>query len=150
MIFYIRVILSILGKMNAKMKMKCAAALLAICGLTCGCADGEKKARQEKERAAVESVDTASICRRTVRDTITELPYDIPAQRFDETAQQLVHATGCFIESDLSKTGAVRVNPVKGRMSILEAVQMAIKGTNLRITEEQDDRIKVELINNKQ
>ena len=62
----------------------------------------------------------------------------------------MVHATGCFIESDLSKTGAVRVNPVKGRMSILEAVQMAIKGTNLRITEEQDDRIKVELINNKQ
>ncbi|WP_270595161.1 MULTISPECIES: hypothetical protein [Butyricimonas] len=79
-------------------------------------------------------------------DTITEIPYDIPAQRFDETAQALAHATGCFIETDLAKTGSVRVNAVKGKMSIRDAIRVAIKGTKLQITEEKPDRLKVEIV----
>ncbi|MCD8539641.1 MAG: hypothetical protein LRY55_07620 [Leadbetterella sp.] len=79
-------------------------------------------------------------------DIISEVPYTISAGRFDETAQQLAHASGCFIETDLAKTGAIKVNAVSGKMSIREAIQMAIKGTKLQITGETADKIKVELI----
>lgn len=78
-------------------------------------------------------------------DTITILPYDIPAQRFDETAQALCHATGCFIETDLQKTGSIHVNSIKGRMSILEAVETAIKGTNLIITKQTPNVLNIDL-----
>ena len=36
--------------------------------------------------------------------------YDISFSRFDETAQQLPHGTGCFIRADLSRTSRVSVN----------------------------------------
>ena len=63
----------------------------------------------------------------------TAINYNIGAQRFDETAQAIAHASGCSIKTDLSKTGAVKVNSVKGRMTLLDAVRTAIKGTTLRI-----------------
>lgn len=69
--------------------------------------------------------------------------YDIHFSRFDETAQQLAHGTGCFISTDLSRTAAVRVNPVKGRMTIREALDTAIAGTGLKVTERQADSITV-------
>lgn len=59
--------------------------------------------------------------------------YDIASQRFDETAQEIAHASGCSIRTDLRKTGVVRVNAVKGNMSLIEAVRTAIKGTSLKI-----------------
>lgn len=59
--------------------------------------------------------------------------YNISAQRFDETAQAIAHASGCSIKTDLGKTGAVKVNAVKGRMALLDAVRTAIKGTSLKI-----------------
>ncbi|WP_313681917.1 hypothetical protein [Pantoea sp.] len=65
--------------------------------------------------------------------------YDISFSRFDETAQQLAHGTGCFIHTDLSRTAAVRVNPVKGRMTIREALHLAVVGTGLNVTEQQAD-----------
>ena len=92
------------------------------------------------------TVSADSVTGRGCFDIITEIPYDIPAGRFDETAQQLAHATGCFIETDLAKTGAVKVNAVKGKISIRDAVHMAIKGTALQVIEETADKIKVELI----
>lgn len=78
-------------------------------------------------------------------EVVSETPYDIPAQRFDETAQALAHASGCFIESDLSKTGSIYVNAINGKMSIRDALLTAIEGKDLKITEETDKRIKVEL-----
>lgn len=69
--------------------------------------------------------------------------YDLPAQRFDETAQQLAHATGCFIRTDLENTGSVTVSPVKGEMSIRQALEAALRGTQLSITASQPDTLTV-------
>ena len=69
--------------------------------------------------------------------------YDISFSRFDETAQQLAHGTGCFISTDLNRTAAVRVNPVKGRMTIRDALRTALAGTGLKVTEQQPDSITV-------
>ncbi len=78
-------------------------------------------------------------------DVVVENSYDIPAQRFDETAQQIAHATDCFIQADVSQIGAVMVNPVQGEVSIRDAVAMAIENTDLVITEESADQIVVEM-----
>jgi len=53
--------------------------------------------------------------------------------RFDEMAQQLANATGCFIRTDLAKTGDVKVHSVEGKMSILEAIRTAIAGSRLKV-----------------
>ncbi len=63
--------------------------------------------------------------------------------RFDETAQQLAHGTGCFIRMDLSRTAPVRVNPFKGRMTIRDALCTALAGAGLKVTEQQADSITV-------
>ncbi len=73
--------------------------------------------------------------------------YDIHFSRFDETVQQLVHATGCFVETDLGQTGSVRPNAVKGTLSIREAVRTAIAGTDLRITHDDANVIRIEKMN---
>lgn len=110
--------------------------LLLFCIFCIGCSQTKKKPIYTNNEKPTSNVFT---------DTITVIPYDIPAQRFDETAQTLCHATGCFIETDLSKTGSTKVNAVKGKISIIEAVKMAIKGTNLEITEQTPNKIKIEL-----
>ncbi|EKT0318345.1 hypothetical protein QDF68_001051 [Klebsiella pneumoniae] len=69
--------------------------------------------------------------------------YDISFSRFDETAQQLPHGTGCFIRADLSRMSRVSVNPVKGRMTIREALHTALAGTVLKVTEQQADSMTV-------
>lgn len=69
--------------------------------------------------------------------------YDFALPRFDETAQQLAHATGCFIETDLSETAAIGVHPVKGKMSIRQALATAIKDTPLKIVKQQPNLISV-------
>ncbi|GAB7260332.1 STN domain-containing protein [Dickeya ananatis] len=70
--------------------------------------------------------------------------YNLYFNRFDETAQQLAHATGCVVITDTSKTGAIRPHPVVGTLTIRQAVQMAITGTTLRITHQDGDSITVE------
>ncbi|WP_068718745.1 STN domain-containing protein [Vibrio tritonius] len=72
--------------------------------------------------------------------------YNIDFVRFDETAQQLAHATGCFVETDLSETAAVAVNPVRGRMSIRQALAMAIANTPLKIVKQEPNLISVSLL----
>ena len=112
-----------------------------------GCKDKTKnEASGNADTLRATSIDSLRHPCRGCLDTITEIPYDIPAQRFDETAQALAHATGCFIETDLAKTGSVKVNAVKGKMSIRDAIRVAIKGTKLQITEEKPDRLKVEIV----
>ncbi|KHE01681.1 hypothetical protein C7434_2014 [Pantoea sp. PNA 14-12] len=73
-----------------------------------------------------------------------EATYNLHLSRFDETAQQLAHGTGCFIQTDLSRTGAVQVNPVEGTMTLREALGQAIKGTPLKIVAQTPDVITVE------
>lgn len=70
--------------------------------------------------------------------------YNIQFQRFDETAQQLAHATGCFIHADLKHDGDVKVNPVQGHLSIREALEMAIQDTRLHVVAQSADSITVE------
>ncbi|NKI75386.1 hypothetical protein Dpoa2040_002676 [Dickeya sp. CFBP 2040] len=70
--------------------------------------------------------------------------YHMYFNRFDETAQQLAHATGCVIITDTSKTGSVRPNPVVGTLTIRQAVQTAIAGTRLRVTHQDGNSITVE------
>jgi hypothetical protein len=109
----------------------------------------------KSQSSEIQSEDVVTKSTREQNDTITgrgcfeiisETPYDIPAQRFDETAQALAHASGCFIESDLEKTGSVQVNAINGKMSIRDALLTAIEGTNLKITEETNEKITVELV----
>ena len=126
--------------------------LLFITSLFISCSNPNSNNKKTVETEAVEasSERTAdhldTIVGRGCLEVVTEIPYDIPAQRFDETAQILAHAIGCFIESDLSKTGSIQVNAIKGRMSIRDAILTAIDGSNLKITEQTDKKIKVELI----
>lgn len=70
--------------------------------------------------------------------------YHIHFRRFDEMAQQLTHATGCFIHVDLEHDGDVEVNPVQGHFSIREALQRAIQGTRLHIVDQGADMMTVE------
>ncbi|MBP2835518.1 MULTISPECIES: hypothetical protein [Dickeya] len=70
--------------------------------------------------------------------------YHLYFDRFDETAQQLAHATGCVVITDTSKTGAIQPHPVVGTLTIRQAVQMAITGTTLRITHQDGNSITVE------
>ncbi|MCW3786820.1 hypothetical protein [Plebeiibacterium sediminum] len=113
--------------------------------MSCGnTQSSNNQAHQTISENTSESNDT--IKGRGCFEIVSDIPYDIPAQRFDETAQILAHASGCFIETDLSKTGSVDVNAIKGKMSIRDAILVAIEGTNLKITEETEVKIKVELI----
>lgn len=93
-----------------------------------------------------EAAPSDTITGRGCFEVLTEVPYDIPAQRFDETIQSLAHASGCFIETDLAKTGSLQVNAISGKLSIRDAILMAIEGTKLKITEETEEKIKIELV----
>lgn len=96
------------------------------------------KSSQKTAQADIENTDPRTL------STIPQNGYDIPAQRFDETAQAIMHASGCAIEADLQEIGSVPVNAVKGKMSIWNAVQTALKGTALKMTKVNDHLIKVE------
>lgn len=69
--------------------------------------------------------------------------YSIDFARWDETAQQIAHATGCFIVMNTEAIGSVKPNPVEGVFTPREAVALAIKGTGLRITRQKPDSITV-------
>ena len=118
--------------------------------MSCNNAKTRKSELPEKQQEDVVTKSTQAqndtITGRGCFGIVSETPYAIPAQRFDETAQALAHASGCFIESDLEKTGSVQVNAINGKMSIRDALLTAIAGTDLKITEESADHIKIELI----
>lgn len=120
---------------------------LALVGLilTVSCSNSQKTQVNSTETKVEATAAGDSITGRGCFELVSETPYDIPAQRFDETAQALAHASGCFIDSDLSETGSVQVNAIQGKMSIRDAILKAIDGTGLVITEETETKIKVEL-----
>lgn len=63
--------------------------------------------------------------------------------RFDEAAQALAHATGCFIRYDDQNLSALRIAPVEGRMSIRDAVQKSLEGSAYAVTSATDSEIVV-------
>lgn len=70
-------------------------------------------------------------------------PYSLKDMRFDEAAQALAHATGCFIRYDDRELSAQKIAPVEGRMSIRDAVQMSLEGSSYAILSATDAEIVV-------
>lgn len=71
--------------------------------------------------------------------------YNLPAQRFDETAQAIAHATGCFIRYTDKRLMSVPVQPVRGRLTRRQALRVALRGTSLRIVRETPNLMEVKL-----
>lgn len=77
--------------------------------------------------------------------------YDIPVQRFDETMQQLAHATGCNIrfvkEQQLGDAHllSLPVAAVRGRMSLRQACLTALKGSAFELVREKDNTLYIKL-----
>ena len=71
--------------------------------------------------------------------------YNLPAQRFDQTAQAIARATGCFIRCPDKSLGNVPVQPVRGRLTRRQALRVALRGTSLRIVRETPNLMEVKL-----
>lgn len=70
--------------------------------------------------------------------------FELAFDHFDEVAQALGHANGSFIHVNGPRAVAIRPNPVPGRMSRREVLELLIAGTPLRIMAQYPDRIDVE------
>jgi len=79
--------------------------------------------------------------------------YDIPAQRFDETMQQIAHATGCGINAigannspaQSARLSAMPVGAVHGHLTVRQACLMAIKGSAFEYAGDKDNVLYVRL-----
>ncbi|MGI4863059.1 MAG: hypothetical protein ACRYFZ_03995 [Janthinobacterium lividum] len=69
--------------------------------------------------------------------------YNLPAQRFDQTAQAIARATGCFIRYPDHSLVNVPVQPVRGRLTRRQALRVALRGTALRIVRETPNLMEV-------
>ncbi|MDL5367456.1 STN domain-containing protein [Xanthomonas sp. NCPPB 2654] len=122
--------------MPAAFRASCSG--LALIVLLTGCDMAPSSAPSHPAAAAPAPAATPGKC-----DAMPDHAYDLPAARFDETAQQLAHATGCGIVYDDPSLSPLQVNAVKGRVSIRRAIHQAIDGTALQITQESADTIAV-------
>lgn len=66
---------------------------------------------------------------------------DLPAQRFDATAQALEHASSCFIKTDMADTATIKVAAVSGHLSIAAALYRALAPTRLQVIQNGDTLI---------
>jgi hypothetical protein len=69
--------------------------------------------------------------------------YNLPAQRFDQTAQAIARATGCYIRYPDKSLVNVPVQPVRGRLTRRQALRVALRGTPLRIVRETPNLMEV-------
>ena len=74
-----------------------------------------------------------------------QVTYNLPAQRFDETARAIAHATGCFIRYPNKALVNIPVQAVRGRLTRRQALRVALRGTSLRIVRETPDLMEVSL-----
>ena len=74
-----------------------------------------------------------------------QVVYNLPAQRFDETARAIAHATGCYIRYTDKKLMNLPVQPVRGRLTRRQALRVALRGTSLRIVRETPNLMEVKL-----
>ena len=72
-----------------------------------------------------------------------QVVYNLPAQRFDETARAIARATGCFIRYPDRTLVNVPVQPVRGRLTRRQALRVALRGTALRIVRETPNLMEV-------
>jgi hypothetical protein len=69
--------------------------------------------------------------------------YNLPAQRFDQTARAIARATGCFIRCPDKSLGNVPVQPVRGRLTRRQALRVALRGTAVHIVRETPNLMEV-------
>lgn len=69
--------------------------------------------------------------------------YNLPAQRFDQTARAIARATGCFIRYPDRALVNVPVQAVRGRLTRRQALRVALRGTALRIVRETPNLMEV-------
>jgi hypothetical protein len=74
-----------------------------------------------------------------------QVVYNLPAQRFDETARAIARATGCYIRYTDKKLMSLPVHPVRGRLTRRQALRVALRGTSLRIVRETPNLMEVKL-----
>lgn len=74
---------------------------------------------------------------------VADHPYDFEGWRFDETAQALAHASGCFIRVEDATVLSQPIAPVKGLMSINDAVKAALAGSSYEVKSATDTEIVV-------
>jgi len=72
-----------------------------------------------------------------------QVVYNLPAQRFDQTAQAIARATGCYIRYTDKALVKVPVQPVRGRLTRRQALRVALRGTTLRIVRETPNLMEV-------
>ncbi|MDZ5603785.1 hypothetical protein SJI00_13460 [Pseudomonas sp. RP23018S] len=70
--------------------------------------------------------------------------FDLDFARFDEAAQDVANASGCFVKTETGQTGGIKPNRVKGEMTRREAVQALIQGTGLKVVNHQPDQVTVQ------
>jgi len=130
--------------MSAALRTYCISlALLALLALLAGCDMAPSSAPSQAAATPAPAPASAPPAAQGRCDAVPDHDYDMPAARFDETAQQLAHATGCGIVYDDPSLSPVQVNAVKGRISIRQAIHQAIDGTALQVKQETADTIAV-------
>ncbi|GAB3634859.1 hypothetical protein GCM10027422_04490 [Hymenobacter arcticus] len=72
-----------------------------------------------------------------------QVTYNLPAQRFDETARAIARATGCYIRYTNKSLVNVPVQAVRGRLTRRQALRVALRGTALRIVRETPNLMEV-------
>ncbi|QNH22520.1 hypothetical protein HEP73_03468 [Xanthomonas sp. GW] len=129
--------------MSAALRTSCIS--LALLALLAGCdmAPSSAPSQAAATPAPAPASAPASTAAQGKCDAVPDHDYDMPAARFDETAQQLAHATGCGIVYDDPSLSPLQVNAVKGRISIRQAIHQAIDGTALQVKQETADTIAV-------
>ncbi|EKU26372.1 STN domain-containing protein [Xanthomonas graminis] len=124
--------------MSAAFRTSCTS--LALLALLAGCHNAPSSAPSQAAVAAPAPA-AATAAANGKCDAMPDHDYDMPAARFDETAQQLAHATGCGIVYDDVSLSPLQVKAVKGRISIRQAIHQAIDGTAIQVKQETADRI---------
>ena len=117
-------------------KLWALAVALSALAVTAGCSTQTQTQTAEESEVVA---DNGRGCLIIVADH----PYSFKDWRFDETAQALAHASGCFIAIEDREVYAQKISPVEGRMSIRDAVAQALKGTAFEIKEATNDHIVV-------
>ncbi|UKE50201.1 STN domain-containing protein [Xanthomonas translucens] len=124
--------------MSATFRTSCTS--LALLALLAGCHKAPSSAPSQAAVAAPAPA-TATAAANGKCDAMPDHDYAMAAARFDETAQQLAHATGCGIVYDDPSLSSLQVKAVKGRISIRQAIHQAIDGTAIQVKQETADRI---------
>jgi hypothetical protein len=127
--------------MSAALRTSCLG--LALLALLAGCDMAPSSPPSQAAATPAPAPPSATPAAQGKCDAVPDHDYDMPAARFDETAQQLAHATGCVIVYDDPSLSPLQVNAVKGRISIRQAIHQAIDGSAIQVKQETADTITV-------